>query len=104
MASRLPWWLSEFVCLPHGRPGFDPQVGKFPWRRKQQPTPGLLPGKFHGWRRLVGYSLWDCRVDTTEQLHFSLPIGPHSLTHLVKRADVLEGRLLLIHDSRPQIE
>jgi len=33
---------------------FDPQVGKIPWRRKWQPTPVLLPRKFHGWRSLVG--------------------------------------------------
>ena len=45
--------------------------GKIPWRRKWQPTPVLLPGKFHGWRRsLVGYSPWDRKEsDTTEQLH-----------------------------------
>ena len=24
-------------------------------RRKWHPTPGLLPGKFHGWKRLMGY-------------------------------------------------
>ena len=30
------------------RPRFDPWVGKIPWRRKWQPTPVLLPGKFHG--------------------------------------------------------
>ena len=29
-----------------------------PWRRKWQPTSVLLPGKFHGWRSLVGYSPW----------------------------------------------
>ena len=28
----------------------------FPWRRKWLPTPVPLPGKFHGQRRLVGYS------------------------------------------------
>ena len=28
------------------------RVGAAFWRRKWQPTPGLLPGKFHGWRRL----------------------------------------------------
>ena len=28
-------------------------------RRQWQPTPVLLPGKSHGWRRLVSYSLWD---------------------------------------------
>ena len=28
-----------------------------------------MPGESHGWRRLVGYSLWGCREsDTTEQL------------------------------------
>ena len=39
------------------------------WRRKWQPIPVLLPGKFHGWRRLVGYSLWGRKEsDTTERL------------------------------------
>ena len=27
---------------------FDPWVGKIPWRRKWQPTPVFLLGKFHG--------------------------------------------------------
>ena len=31
-------------------------VGKIPWRRKWQPTPVFLPGKFHGQRSLVGCS------------------------------------------------
>ena len=31
---------------------------KTPWRRKQQPTPVVLPGKSHGQRSLVGYSPW----------------------------------------------
>ena len=45
------------------------------WRRQWQPTPVLLPGKFHGQRSLVGCSAWGCREsDTTEWLHshFSL--------------------------------
>ena len=42
-----------------------------PWRRKWQPTPVLLPGKFHELRSLVGYSPWGRKEsDTTEQLHF----------------------------------
>ena len=54
-----------------GEPGFDPWVRKIPWRRKQQPTPVLLPGKFHGWRSLLGYSPWGHKEsDTTEWLHF----------------------------------
>ena len=40
------------------------------WRRKWQPTPVLLPGKSHGWKSLVGYSLWGRKEsDTTERLH-----------------------------------
>ena len=36
--------------------------------KKWQPTPVLLPGKFHG---LVGYSPWGHKeLDMTERLHF----------------------------------
>ena len=46
---------------------------KISWRRKQQPTPVFLPGKFHGQRSLVAYSPWDrTELDTTEQIHFVL--------------------------------
>jgi len=37
-------------------PGFDPGVGKTPWRRKWQPIPVFLPKKFHGQWSLAGYS------------------------------------------------
>ena len=48
-------------------------VGKISQRRKWQPTPVFLPGKFHGQRSLVGYSPWGHKEsDTTEQLHFHL--------------------------------
>ena len=30
------------------RPGFDPWVGKIPWRRAWQPTPVFWSGEFHG--------------------------------------------------------
>ena len=41
------------------------------WRRKWQPTPIFLPGKFHGLRTLVGYSPQGRREsDTTERVHF----------------------------------
>ena len=33
-----------------GVSGFDPWVGKIPWRRKWQPAPAFLPGKPHGQR------------------------------------------------------
>ena len=39
--------------------------------RKWQPTPVLLPGKFHGQRSLIGYSPWGCKEsDMTEGIHF----------------------------------
>ena len=49
-------------CKRHKRHGFDPWFRKIPWKRKWQPTPVFLPGKFHGQRRLVGYSPWGRRV------------------------------------------
>ena len=51
------------------RSGFDPWVGKIPWRRVGQPTPVLLPGEFHGQRNLVGYSPWGRKEsDMTKRL------------------------------------
>ena len=47
------------------------QVHWVPRRRQGHPTPVLLPGKSHGWGRLVGYHLWGrTESDTTERLHF----------------------------------
>jgi len=43
------------------RPGFDPWVGKIPWRREWKAMPVFLPGKSHGQRSLVGYSPWGCK-------------------------------------------
>ena len=44
------------------RPGFDPWIGKIPWRRTWQPTPVLLPGESHGQRSLAGCSPPGCTV------------------------------------------
>ena len=55
-------------CLPlMWRPGFNPWVGKIPWRRKWQPTPVFLPGESHGWRSLVGYSPWGPKESDTNE-------------------------------------
>ena len=45
----------ESACSA-GDPGSIPGWGRFPWRRKWQPTPVFLPGESHGWRSLAGYS------------------------------------------------
>ena len=44
------------------RSRINPWVGKIPWKREWQPTPVFLPGKSHGQRSLVSYTLWICRV------------------------------------------
>ena len=62
------------IHLQCRRCGFDTWVGKIPWRRKWKPTPGLVPGKFHGQRSLVGYiySTWGRKeLDTTWRLNNS---------------------------------
>ena len=47
----------ESACQCRRR-GFSPWVWKIPWKRKWQPTPVLVSGKFHGQQSLVGYSSW----------------------------------------------
>ena len=76
-----PWWLrGSSVCLEFRRPGFNPWVGKIPWRRKWQPTPVLLPGESHGGRSLVGYSPWGHKEsDMTERLYL---LTYQTVTHL----------------------
>ena len=68
----LPVWLSwERICLQGRRPGFDPWVGKIPWRRERLPSPVFWPGEFHGL-----YSPRGCKEsDRTEWLSLSLSLG-----------------------------
>ena len=65
--------------------GFDPWVGKIPWRREWLPTPVLLPGEFHGQRSLKGYSPQGCKeLYMTERLtllHWTINLEIFS-THL----------------------
>ena len=60
--KRLPWWLrgQESACWCR-RLQFDTWFGNIPWRRKWQPTPVFLSGKFHGQRSLEGHSPWGCK-------------------------------------------
>ena len=49
--------------------GSNPGLGRFPQRRKWQPTPVFLPGEFHVQRSLAGYSPWGLKEsDMTEKL------------------------------------
>ena len=63
----------------HNRHGFDPWVGKIPWRREWQPTPVFLPGESHGQRRLAGYSPWDRKESDRAEAtwHVCMHISTH---------------------------
>ena len=50
------------------RPGFDPCVGKIPWRRERQSTPLFWPREIHGLYSPRGHK----GSDTAEQLSLSL--------------------------------
>ena len=57
--KEIPWWLSGKESTRNaGDAGLISGLGKIPWRRKWQPTPGFLPGKSHGQGTLEGYSPW----------------------------------------------
>ena len=78
LAASLLRWLSgkEFSCRcrRHRGCGFDPWVGKIPWRRKWLPTTVCLLGKFHGQRSPVGYSPGGPKQSDTENtcMHVTL--------------------------------
>ena len=60
-----------------GRPGFNPWVGKIPWRSVWPSTLVFLPGKFHGQRSLTSYRPWGHKeLDTTEWITHT-----HTHTH-----------------------
>ena len=50
------------------RCGFDPWVGKIPWRRSWQPTAVFLPGESYGPRSLLGYSPWGHKESDTAEV------------------------------------
>ena len=67
-------WASQVVLVVKNplasagdiRNGFDPWIGKIPWRKARQRTP-VLPGILHGQRSVAGCSPWGHREsDTTE--------------------------------------
>ena len=60
------WLLGSTVVKRFNRRSFDPWVRKTLWRRKWQPTPVFLPGKFHAQRNLTAHGV--AESDTTEWL------------------------------------
>ena len=83
-------WLSWYIIhLQWGRPGFDPWVGKIPWKREGLPTPVFWPGEFHGlyspWGyKQLGMTEWLSLITYLISIHekrnlnfFRLLVGPH---------------------------
>ena len=58
-----------------------------------------MPGKFHGWRNLIGYSPWGHKEsDTTEQFHFKVGIRVR-----VKVTFKIEVRIKFRVEDRPRL-
>ena len=78
-------WASQVVLVVKNLPanagderdvGLISGLGRFPWRRKWQPTPVFLPGEFRGQRSLVGCSPWGyTELDMTDPAHSHI-LGP----------------------------
>ena len=72
-----PRWQSgeDPACQCRETCGFDPWIGKIPWRSKWQTIPVFMPGKLHGRRILAGYSPWGCKESDMIE-HACTPSSP----------------------------
>ena len=48
--------------------GFDPWVGKIPWRRAWQSTPVFFPGESQEQKSLADYSPWGHKESDTSEV------------------------------------
>ena len=71
----------ESAFLQCRRSGFDPWVGKIPWRGTWQPTPVFLPEQSHGQRSLAGYSPWGHKESHKTERLTPTPTHTHTHTH-----------------------
>ena len=60
-------------------------MGRFPWKRKWQPTPVFSPGKFYGQRNLVGYSPRVANSHTHTYNMFTNKLGFFSINQMCNR-------------------
>ena len=76
-----------------GRHTLYPWVGRISWRRKWQPTPASLPGKFHSQRSLAGYNLYvhDRLLQSCLTLCDTMDLSPPGYSvHRMLKARILE--------------
>ena len=91
-SSHLDFLVAQWqrICLPMQETEVPSLGQEDPLRRKWQPTPVFLPGKYHGRRSLVGHSPWGCKSLTELSTLASHLCRPRVVTTLQ----------LLAHDSR----
>ena len=91
------------LCLQYGRPGFDPWVGKIPWRRERLPTPVFWPGEFHGL-----HSPWTSQSRTLTFTTHSLTcfIYQYTVTYIFMKAPFLveSSRFFFVHLSVSSVQ
>ena len=89
--GRLPRGHKEPICQcrRHKIRGFNPWVGKIPWRRAWQPTAVFLPGESHGWRSLAGYSPWGRKESDPSEVTLRTCTQEVWSTHLNKMSMIL---------------
>ena len=73
-------------CRRCQRLGFNLWVRKISWDGKWQPTPVVLPGKFHGQRSLVGCSPWGAKVHGVTKRRTRLSTHTHCVYGMACRA------------------
>ena len=85
---------------------FDSWVGKIPWTRKWQPTPVFLPGKFHGQKSPLGYSLWGRKRvghDWAHSIHTRSKVGITTETEQNRRLLFTSSGLELLVRCMPTL-
>ena len=94
-------WLSwQRIRLQCGGPGFDPWVGKIPWRRERLSTPVFWPGEFHG-------IPWGHKETRLNNFHFhfaafsmrpikTLTKGPHNFSKKLEHFGKANNRIMSI--------
>ena len=88
------WWAQRVKNpLQCRKPGFEPWLGKIPWRREWLPTPVFLPGKSQGQRSLAGYNPWSRKEsDTTEHVskRWTQKWKLNTMYHEIHNSDFIE--------------
>ena len=74
-------------------------AGRILWRREWQPSAVFLPGKSHGQRNLVGYSLWG-RKETAMRLTLSIFLDELRVLLRISLVAQMVKRLPAVRETR----